>query len=74
MYVQANSFGTKDTVVHNKWVLLHDGKNVVRLTGPASCRVVTKYEVFVADSKDAAEAEISRLKLKVKESKNGKGE
>lgn len=66
MYIQTNSFGSKDTTVVDKWILLHDGKNVVRLTGPVSCRIVTKHEVFVTDSKEAADAEITRLNLKEK--------
>ena len=66
MYVQPNELGTKDTTVTNKWVLIHDGEKVSRLAGPVSCRVITKNELFVVDTKEQAEAEVTRLNLKVK--------
>jgi hypothetical protein len=68
MYVQANSLGTVDTVIVNKWVLVHDGKKVSQVleADPSPSRIVTKLQVFVVDTKEAVDAEISRLKLKQK--------
>lgn len=62
-YIQADEHGIK-TVTGNNWRLIHNGVQVIELAEQdfeASAGGTT--EIFIADTKEACEAEIARLNL-----------
>lgn len=64
MYIQADENGVKTTTTEKKWRLVHNGVQVMVLEEQDFITTTgSNTEIFIADTKEACEAEVTRLKL-----------